>query len=173
MCGKHEATIHLTEIVNDKMVELHICETCAKEKSVELTPPMAFNDILSGLVDFTGGKSPEKNNSVCPECTMTFEEFRDSGRLGCAACYESFKDELTPLIKNVQGVTHHIGKRPSEMDEVLQVKMELKELSAKLKKLIANEEFEEAVQVRDKIRMLEARMKPQGGDEAKGKESKK
>ena len=32
VCGKKEATVHLTEIVNDKMTKLHLCEECATEK---------------------------------------------------------------------------------------------------------------------------------------------
>jgi len=159
ICGKNDATIHLTEIVNDKMVELHVCEGCAKEKSVELTPPIAFNDILSGLVNFTGKQTQEALDVVCPKCKMTFEEFRGKGRLGCCVCYKSFKEELSVLIKNVQGSTHHIGKRPAQMDESIQIEIDIKDLSEKLKSLVEREEFEEAVQIRDKIRILEVRLK--------------
>lgn len=170
VCKKNEATIHLTEIINDKMVELHVCEGCAKEKSVELTPPMAFNDILSGLADFTGKVKEDTLNVICPHCKMTFEQFREKGRLGCAQCYDSFKDELSALIKNVQGTTHHIGKRPAEMDESRQIQVEIKQLSHKLKQLVKDEEFEEAVQVRDKIRTLEARVKAKRDRDPSGKE---
>ena len=161
MCGKNEATIHLTEIVNNKMVELHICEQCAKDKAVELTPPIPFNDVLSGLVDFTGQKEKKMTNVVCPKCKMTYDEFRQKGRLGCASCYDSFAKELSPLIKSVQGTSHHIGKRPSELNESMQIEIEIRQLSDKLKQLVEREEFEEAAQVRDKIRMLEAKLKKQ------------
>jgi protein arginine kinase activator len=169
VCKKNEATIHLTEIVNDKMVELHVCEGCAKEKSVELAPPMAFNDILSGLADFTGQIKNETINVVCPYCKMTFEQFREKGRLGCAQCYDSFQDELAPLIKNVQGTTHHIGKRPADLDESKQIELEIKQLSNKLKQLVKDEEFEEAVQVRDKIRTLETRLKTKQASDGSSK----
>ena len=35
ICGDQEATIHITEVVNSKMIELHLCEECANQKEVE------------------------------------------------------------------------------------------------------------------------------------------
>ena len=35
ICKKEIATIHLTEIINNKIKEIHVCEKCAKEKGIE------------------------------------------------------------------------------------------------------------------------------------------
>lgn len=49
LCGLNEATIHLTEIVNDQMIEIHLCETCAEEKGTDFKTHFNFGDLLAGL----------------------------------------------------------------------------------------------------------------------------
>lgn len=41
ICHKNEATVHLTEIVDDKIQKLDLCDPCAKEKGVD--DPAAFS----------------------------------------------------------------------------------------------------------------------------------
>ncbi|MBU1862661.1 MAG: UvrB/UvrC motif-containing protein [Candidatus Omnitrophica bacterium] len=161
-CGVNEATIHLTEIVNNKIVELHICEYCAKEKEVNTSPPVSFDDILSGLFDFTARQEGGDVDVRCSSCGVTYEDFKKSGRLGCEMCYQSFQTILMPLIKRVHGSTQHLGKRPSRLSGSIKIELEIKELSEKLKKHIALEEFEEAVQIRDKIKMFEKKLNKKG-----------
>ena len=36
VCGNKKATVHLTEIVDEQMTELHLCEDCARQKSVQM-----------------------------------------------------------------------------------------------------------------------------------------
>jgi len=170
ICGVAEATIHLTEIVNSQMIDLHLCEQCAKEKEVDLAPPISFSDLLSGLVDFTAREEKETIDLTCPTCGLTYEGFKKVGRLGCENCYQAFQSVLLPLIKRVQGTTQHMGKRPARMNEKAKGENELKELNDRLKKHIAREEFEEAAQVRDKIRMLTA--KPEKKSEKNEKNEK-
>ena len=53
ICSKANATVHLTEIINDQMTEIHLCEKCAKEKGIAgLGQPFGLQDLLAGLVDF-------------------------------------------------------------------------------------------------------------------------
>ena len=40
-CNKSPATVHLTQIVEDEMKKLDLCETCAKQKGV--TDPTGFS----------------------------------------------------------------------------------------------------------------------------------
>jgi hypothetical protein len=35
LCSKNEATVHLSEVINDQTRELHLCEACAREKGAE------------------------------------------------------------------------------------------------------------------------------------------
>jgi protein arginine kinase activator len=158
-CNKNEASIHVTEIINGQMLEVHLCEQCAKEKDTDLTSMVPFSELLAGLADFTAdGEDAVKKKLVCPNCHMSWEQFRSSGRLGCEQCYEAFKVLLVPLIKKVHNATHHMGKRPSRLSDKLKIELELKELLLRLKRHIELEEYEEAAQVRDKIKNLETKV---------------
>lgn len=163
VCGTNEATIHLTEIVNEQMVEIHLCETCAQEKGTEFKTHFNVSDLLSGLTDLTKEiTKDEKTLTKCPNCGLSYEEFGRTGRLGCAECYEAFSKLLIPLIKRVQHSTQHVGKRPSRLAPAapsFQAKQDLRELQNRLTKLIQQEEFEEAARLRDRIKQLEEKLK--------------
>ena len=44
--------MHLTEIVDGQIAEMHICEECAKHKSVQMEQQFGLADLLAGLADF-------------------------------------------------------------------------------------------------------------------------
>ncbi len=158
ICGKAEATVHLTEIVNGKVVELHICESCAQEKASQMQVPVGFQMFLGGI-------APEKEHidkgkpMVCPNCGLTYRDFRKIGRLGCSQCYEAFKDYLMSLLRNIHGSNEHIGKKPKKIAAVIEKRLRLTELRKQLKEAIEKEEFELAAKIRDEIRGLEKETK--------------
>ena len=51
ICGKKEATVHLTEIINEQITKLHLCEECAKQKGAEMEEHFGLANLLAGLVD--------------------------------------------------------------------------------------------------------------------------
>ena len=161
LCGTQEATIHLTEIVNNQMVEIHLCEPCAQEKGTDFKTHFNFGDLLAGLTTEASKptRSGERRVGKCVECGLTYEEFGKSGRLGCAACYESFAKLLIPLIKRVQRSTHHVGKKPSKVGGEVKVTHDLRVLQERLRKSVQSESFEEAAQLRDEIKQMEDRIK--------------
>ena len=92
VCGKKKATVHLTEIVDEQMTEMHLCESCAREKSVQMEQQFGLADLLAGLADFGAQvKDIEKVKIKCAGCGLTYEDFRKFGRLGCSECYASFR----------------------------------------------------------------------------------
>ncbi len=48
LCNNNEATVHLTEIINNKVSKLHICEECAREKGQEMESHFGLSDLLAG-----------------------------------------------------------------------------------------------------------------------------
>ena len=46
ICKEKEAKVHLTQIVNDKMQKVDLCEQCAKEKGVN--DPAGFSLAIRG-----------------------------------------------------------------------------------------------------------------------------
>jgi protein arginine kinase activator len=94
----------------------------------------------------------------CPNCGLTYVQFRQTGRLGCSQCYEAFSQRLIPLIKRIQGSTEHTGKIPLRRGHGAQRQRQLETLRVNLNRAVAREEFEEAARLRDQIRELEKGM---------------
>ncbi|RKY39540.1 MAG: hypothetical protein DRP75_01850 [Candidatus Omnitrophota bacterium] len=159
ICQKNIASVHITEIVNEKMVELHLCEQCAQEKGIGLSEDFSLANFLAGLTDFDLPRVKESVELQCPNCGMSYEDFKKIGRLGCSQCYYTFKQSLAPLLKRIQGAEQHIGKFPHYADKGMREKVEIEELQRELSKAIQEENFEQAAKLRDKIREIKSKMK--------------
>jgi protein arginine kinase activator len=169
ICGSQEATIHLTEIINNQMMEIHLCEACAQEKGTDFKTHFAVGDLIGGLAEAEQSFKPGKNQpgGKCPECGQTYDEFGKTefgktGRLGCAGCYTAFTKMLLPLIKRVQRSTNHVGKRPGNVSKQISHVHDLRVLQDRLRKTVQLEEFEAAAKIRDEIRQIEDKIKKTG-----------
>ena len=164
ICNKNPATVHLTEIVDEQMSELHLCEECARKKSQAMEQQFGLSDLLAGMADFDKPKN-ETSAMVsavkCPSCGLTYADFKKIGRLGCGECYNAFKKYLGPLLKRIHGSTQHTGKSPLRVTKVLKKRIDIQELRNRLNKAIESEAFEEAASIRDQIKELE---KKQAGE---------
>ena len=102
------------------------------------------------------GREPwAADKQSCPNCNITFLESRNSGRLGCPYDYEVFRDELMPLLENIHDETRHSGKVPKRAPRNSQQQTTLIQLRNEQKRMIAEEKYEEAARIRDKIRSIE------------------
>ncbi len=174
ICGKKKATVHLTEIVDQQMSEMHLCEECARQKSVQMEQQFGLADLLAGLADM-GAKTntPAKDAAgvaaktvalTCAKCGLSYDDFRKLGRLGCGHCYISFKEQLEALLKKIHGSSHHLGKMIVKGKKPLTTtskvkKDDLTSLRQDLQEAIHSEDFEKAAQIRDKIRDMEKKEK--------------
>ncbi|HEU6448400.1 MAG TPA: UvrB/UvrC motif-containing protein [Verrucomicrobiae bacterium] len=158
ICKEKPATVHLTQIVGDKMQKLDLCEDCAKAKGVNDPTGFALADLMLGL-----GASQEIEQSAgglelrCPRCGFTQADFKKSGRLGCPDCYKTFSEGLSGLLKTMHKGTRHTGKAPEALRASRENADKLKALQKKLAKAIETENFEEAAQLRDEIKQLSDR----------------
>jgi protein arginine kinase activator len=168
ICGKKKATVHLTEIVDEQMSEMHLCEECARQKSVAMEQQFGLADLLAGLADM--GKTPASKEAMaaktatltCSKCGLSYDDFRKFGRLGCGHCYISFREQLDALLKKIHGSNHHLGKVAAKTSSKKSLpsapkpkKDDLEILRDELHDAIQNEDFEKAAQIRDKIRGFE------------------
>ncbi len=169
-CHEREAVIHLTQIVNNTVTTMHLCEPCAAEKGVETSSSVAkfpLGDFLASLGKNAASEpAGEAGLDVpCPACGATLKDFRQSGRLGCANCYTAFEAHLRDLLRRLHGSTRHEGEGyragvvPSGRQLVpaatLSANRTLDDLKDALRKAIEAENFELAAELRDKIRVLE------------------
>jgi protein arginine kinase activator len=162
VCTKNPATVHLTEIIGGKIIEVHLCEECAKKKTEEFQKQFSITDFLSDLVDIdtTIGKIASSPEVVCSGCGLTYSEFKKKGRLGCPQCYESLKGQLQSLLRRMHGSTRHKGKAPKiKIRKEISAAERIKELRKYLERAIKLEEYEEAARIRDEIRMLDRNIK--------------
>lgn len=158
ICNKNPATVHLTEIIDNQMTELHLCEECAREKSMQMEQQFGLSDLLAGLAEFE--KPTQQKEAValkCANCGLTYADFKKVGRLGCSDCYSAFKRYLGPLLKRIHGSHMHLGKSPlkATATKAPKKKIDLTTLRYELQRAIEREAFEEAARIRDQIRELE------------------
>jgi protein arginine kinase activator len=160
ICKEKPATVHLTQIVGDKMQKLDLCEDCAKAKGIN--DPTSFGladlDLVLGL-----GASQEIEQAAggvelkCPRCGFTQADFKKSGRLGCPECYQTFAEGLGGLLKTMHKGTRHTGKAPEALRQSRDLSDRMKTLQIKLAKAIKDEDFEEAAILRDEIKRMSER----------------
>jgi protein arginine kinase activator len=151
ICDK-AATVHLTQIVNNKIHKVDLCESCAQKKGV--TDPEGFS-LADLLAKTTYTPDSDEAPLVCPECGYATADFKKTGRLGCAACYETFQALVHPALEDMHAGTSHKGKVPSFAIQRQSYRMELKHLKDALARAVTEEAYEEAAKFRDQIKLVE------------------
>jgi protein arginine kinase activator len=154
----------MTEISGGKPHDVHLCDACAQEAGYVQQAHVPINELLNQFLKAHAQVS-DAPASRCPDCGMSWQEFKDTGLLGCPKDYELFLNQLNGVIERAQnGANHHTGKmiepaaatgRPAKEDAVKLRQAELNKLRKELARAIEDESYERAAQLRDKIRALE------------------
>ncbi len=170
-CGKREATVRYSENINGRKRELHLCEECSKELGVDrmdFNMPIDFSSFFSGMLEeFENTDFMPMFDTVkqvqCDSCGTTFEDILNTGKFGCANCYDTFESRLDPIIKKIHGSNKHVGRIGKVTDHKINQKPNLKEkaktnkeneiekLKEKLKEAVKEERYEDAAKLRDEI----------------------
>lgn len=130
-CGKENATIHFTEIVNGVKSESNLCASCANSENLFTT----YKEPFSFLV-----RTDKASGGICPSCNTRWAQFNKTGLLGCSECYNAFEELLTPIMREIHGAS---------MQPVMD------DLHAQLAAAIESEDYESAAKLRDQIRERE------------------
>lgn len=156
-CKERDAVVHLTQIVDNAVSQLHLCERCAAEKGVETSagmPQHPLGQFLAEVQQQVAAPSSEANR--CTFCGASMKDFRASGRLGCARCYVTFEGSLRELLRRVHGHSRHVGRGyASPEPEAMEGDSIRGELRDRLRRAIESEQFELAAELRDRIRVLD------------------
>ena len=167
-CQKNVATVQVTELIeNDsddpEVREERLCEICAQSKDLPHAPvaKKSVTDILK-LLQFSAQQTSgrRRKNLSCPDCGMTWEEFRKRGRLGCPKDYEIFQKPLQDLLQRMHGALEHVGRVPGVSPDQLARRQRMNELKRDLDTAIRDEAYEQAAQIRDELKHLETEAGP-------------
>lgn len=151
-CKKNKSSIKYSQYINGLKVDYSLCDDCFKKINYN-------NSFINNFFDsfFSNNillDSYEKNYQ-CDICGNTFEQFKNSGKMGCTNCYNIFREKLNPIFNNIQEKNIHIGKRPKNLETYKPNLDSIEILKEKLNIAIKNEDYEQAIKIRDKIKQVE------------------
>ena len=148
-CHSAEATVQVKQVADGMVKEVFLCPACAEKSG--LKSPAAMADFLFGVGSPVFAEASPETQKSCPMCHMRGSDFRKTSRLGCERCYETFADELAPMIENMHRSFQHCGKTPTHE----QTRVQIASLQASLRDAVERQAFEEAAGIRDEIKALE------------------
>ena len=179
-CGKNEANVKYTQIINGEKKQMFLCEDCSEklgiDSNIHLNMPINFSSFLSDFFDDVNAITPMpmiEKAIQCQKCGLTFDDFMNTGKFGCSNCYEEFENKIDPILKNIHGSNRHIGRlgnviEGNDLSESSKNKNETSENTKKdekakyiddlkrdLKLAIKEERYEDAAKIRDEIKKLE------------------
>ena len=117
-----------------------------------------FKEFMQYILEITGQmERMTYEQRLCTTCGTSYHTFRKSGKLGCAACYDAFRESMAAALVNIHGSSDYMGKIPSGQAHKyidMQLKRELDENQRLLKRALDAEEFGLAAKYRDIISEL-------------------
>jgi len=169
LCHQNDANLQVKQVIDGEVREIAVCGECAAKSGLnpQASVPM-LTDFLFGI-GMQPQPQPVDEGKTCPECHLRFSDFRKGSLLGCTACYRYFADEIEPLLGSMHEGRRHVGKAP-EGERWAAERAALKE---QLACAVAAQDFEQAAELRDRLREVEAAREegaavapPPGADDA-------
>lgn len=175
-CKKREANVRYSENINGIKKELHLCEECSQKLGI--TDEISFRMPTFDFSNFFGSffedlSTPdfipllnEVKKLKCDSCGFTFNDIVNTGRYGCANCYDTFENRMEPILKKLQDANMHNEKlgtilnnnikfeKNSEAQRKEKIGNELEKLQENLKQAIKEERYEDAAKIRDEIKKI-------------------
>ena len=176
-CGKNNANVKYTQIINGEKKQMFLCEECSQKLGINdlhFNMPINFTsflaDFFNDMNDISLMPSSDNVNTIkCKKCGLTWDDFLHTGKFGCSNCYDDFELRIDPILRSMQGATNHIGRlgevrQGNEVKQNLDDKIEKEEnenvrkiekLKNDLKQAIKEERYEDAAKIRDEIKKEE------------------
>lgn len=157
-CKIKNASIFYNQNINGENKQYNLCYECSKKINEDVIFFDIFKDFFFNFNNFEF--SGENLRFKCEKCGNTLEDIKNTGKMGCENCYILFKENILPIIKNIQYDNKHIGKSFDIIDknnkkENFEKDTYKNNLKQDLKKAIEIEDYELAIILRDKIREIE------------------
>ena len=156
-CGVNIANHHKITEINGERFEQHLCSNCARESGHEKLSLFNVGDIFNSFID--PFEVPQKR-LYCEDCLTTFDEFLNTGFVGCEHCYDYFKNQMQSVLKDMQAGTTHKPRRlngtsvnfetPAQ-DYKTENEIKIEELQNKIKQAVQEERYEDAAKFKREL----------------------
>lgn len=135
-------------------------EKCDKNKSFDIDGEMICDDCFKKYDDYILSILSIENNK-CPSCGISLSDLMKKTRLGCASCYESFKDisYVISSVQNGESDIKHIGKVPNnflkEKSRSITFDQIKEEIKMRMLAAVSKEDYIIAAKMKSKIEELD------------------
>ena len=143
-CKKNMAT----HCIEHETGEVFLCDDCFER----LGAAAEYGTEPNFFVSFLGVEGAREG--LCPVCGTTLSDYTATGFVGCAHCYEAFREELMPSIRRIHGKTVHIGKHPLGDGKLFELLDERKRLRAELELAVKENRMKDAERLNRDIREI-------------------
>lgn len=174
LCNKATATRAITVKQDGVEKELYVCAACAAaaqkggassdtaahapqrgmapQPPQDETPPPFVEDLVKATLGFMKGVSDAEDEArkTCPTCHLTWEKAKETGRLGCPACWRAFGGQIRETFLEGQFGRAHVGAAPA-VEHLPDRKSVRAVLERDLKTAIAREDFHRAAELKRKL----------------------
>lgn len=158
-CGVNEACYTVSVMVGETVTQRHLCADCMAKMNMNIASGNIKHLLSAILTAITGQEQPAAEahagpEVVCERCNTTLSQFTKSGKLGCPACYQAFREQLTPMLQQIHGRVQHAGRKPLNTEAAQRLRSEQEELTRQMEQAVAMEDFETAAILRDRLKAL-------------------
>ncbi len=151
-CKKREATGYMEKTVGGEKTRIYVCPECFKQAQMEM-----FSSIEDDFGLFSG-LSGQGSRAKCSKCGTTLREISETCFVGCPYCYKELREQIKPIVRNIQSAVMHIGSTPNSerSDDKLN---EIAQLEEQLRHAAATENYEQALSIQARLRELKGESK--------------
>ena len=90
----------------------------------------------------------------CPVCNQSYQDFKKRGRFGCSKCYETFKNPVSQVLKQMHQNNVHTGKIPNTAAAEIKKKKMYEDLKRELSEAVKLEDYEKAAKLHKELKAL-------------------
>lgn len=139
-----------------------LCSNCKKNEGIyPVTGADGAETLLCGECYARLGAAAEYaalsgigQGGCCPVCGTTYEQYKRTGLVGCSVCYDTFREELMPVIRRMHGKPVHMGGHPLGNGKLYELMDERNRLRAELEEAIKRKDMAEADRLNRDIREI-------------------
>lgn len=168
-CKSAQATVNIMENINGIKKSYRLCERCylklrasSENNNIEngskshlnsfdelfdmnVKMPSLGSELSDLFSNFPSILGPDKRfEKTCSVCGTTSGDFKETGLVGCSACYRQLQDAVLPQVQKSQGASVHRGKMPAARKKKIVSNEHLQKLYYDLNEAKREENYEKA-----------------------------